>query len=81
MERAFIAFIKGGYVEPPDFAYKTYWKSFQDFSHHTDRLSERRWHLILEFEAEATGSDLDVDELMISAYRGKLYIPSSPAKA
>jgi hypothetical protein len=76
-----MAFVKGRYIDPADFAYKTYWKAFQDFLGHTDRVSEGRWGIIMdEKDADEDDDQIEVDESMISAYRGDLYIPSSPQK-
>ena len=52
------------------------------FFGHVDRLSERRWGLILDVKSDVEESDEDVgvDQSMISAYRADLYIPSSPLK-
>ena len=79
-----MVFLKGSYIEPSDFAYKTYWKALHDFLGHMDHVSKRRWGLILEFKKEAAhdkDDDYGMDELMISAYHEDLYIPSSPQKA
>lgn len=52
------------------------------FFGHVDRLSKRRWGLILDVKSDVEESDKDVgiDQSMILAYRADLYIPSSPLK-
>jgi hypothetical protein len=82
VERSFTAHEKGSYIEAPIFAYKNYWRPLQQFLGNTDRVSERRWKLILNFKDgdNDTDKDLRADESMISAYRDDLYIPSSPQK-
>jgi hypothetical protein len=75
--------MRGSYVEPPLFAHKHYWRPVQVFLGHVDRVSERRWMLILEHknDTDAADKDLYIDQSMISACRGDLYIPSSPQKS
>ncbi|KAI0298193.1 hypothetical protein BC826DRAFT_907194 [Russula brevipes] len=82
VERAFAAFASGSYVEPPLFAHKNYWRPMLVFISHIDRVSERRWGLILTPEEDAADErDIFVDPSAISAYRDDLYIPLSPQKA
>jgi hypothetical protein len=52
------------------------------FLGHIDRVSERRWGLILMTEEDAADErGMFVDSSAISAYRDDLYIPLSPQKA
>jgi hypothetical protein len=83
VERGFSAFLKGTFVKPPLFAHEHHWRALQVFLTHIDCISERRWGVVLGFENDGDDSDDsdDVDEAMISAYRGGLYIASSPQKA
>jgi hypothetical protein len=83
VERGFTAFATGTYAEPPLFAHKNCWRPLQVFLGHVDRVSERRWGLILELEKNTATEEEDVygDQSAISAYRKDLYIPSSPQKA
>ena len=63
---------------------KVYLSCFSLQYSHFDHVSERQWGLILELKKEAAhdgDDDVGVDESMISAYHGDLYIPLSPKKA
>ena len=82
-ERAFVAFGHGTFVQPSQFSHECSWQAMKTFFGHVDRLSERRWGLILDVKSDVEESDEDVgvDQSMISAYRADLYIPSSPLKA
>jgi hypothetical protein len=76
-----MAFVKGSYIKPANFAYKTYWKAFQDFLGHTDHVSEGQWGIIMdEKDADEDDVQINVDKSMISAYHGDFYIPLSPQK-
>jgi hypothetical protein len=59
-------------TKPPMFTYKNYWRPLQQFLGNTDRVSERRWKLVLNFNDAGNNTDEDFcgDESMISAFRG-----------
>jgi hypothetical protein len=80
VERGFTAFAKGTYVKPKPFAHEYVWHPLQIFLGHVDRISERRWRLILDSRKNDSEEDIQADESMISAFRGELYIPLSPQK-
>jgi len=82
VERAFAAFLSGTYVEPPLFAHKRYWRPIWVFLSHVERISERRWGLILGADDDMNDDvQVHMDASMISAYREELYIPLSPQKS
>ena len=85
MERGFAAFISGTYIEPQLFAHKNYWHTMRVFLGHVERISERRWGLILVSQNNVdddVDNDAQVhDASMISACREDFYIPLSPQKA
>jgi hypothetical protein len=50
--------------------------------HSVDRLGEGHWRSIMDLGTDAASKDPDlyVDQSMISAFRGDMYVPSSPQK-
>lgn len=83
MERAFTTFLNGTGTEPPAFAHKHYWRAIRVFLGHVERISERRWGLIL-MSRNSVDDSVDGEPLGhadISACREDLYIPLSPQKA
>lgn len=89
VERGFSAHISGTYMSPPRFNYDYCWKPLEDFFKNVDKIKVDRWAMLLqvrsnnESEQDDVASDGDSDhanQLMISAYRAEMYVPSSPIK-
>ncbi|KAF8903657.1 hypothetical protein CPB84DRAFT_1746062 [Gymnopilus junonius] len=82
VERAFIAHMRGTYVEPGQFNHDNCWNPMAVFFGHIDKVSEDEWRSILQFNGVGRGEDaesdvdndaLRADQSMISAFRAGLY--------
>ena len=49
--------MNGRFDPPRKFTHDEHWRTIQIFSGHVDRLSERRWKLALQCNAENDGDD------------------------
>jgi hypothetical protein len=72
--------MNGRFDPSQKFTHDEHWQTIQIFYGHVDHLSERRWKLALQCNAENDGNEAlrCVDASMISAFRADLYIPKSP---
>ncbi|PPQ83817.1 hypothetical protein CVT25_001031 [Psilocybe cyanescens] len=81
VERAFVAHVKGTYVDPRQFNYDNTWKAMVDFFGSIDKVKEEQWKSILLFSGvdQETGSKQDdnvlcADQSTISTFCAGIYI-------
>ena len=90
VERGFKAYISdGAFSKPKKFSHDNYWRQLDDFMEKVDKLSEGRWRLILDkvciyrghLDSEYDDEDTHGDMSIMSDYRGRIFMESSPMKA
>ena len=84
-ERAFRAYLPNRVIkikkDLEEFSDDNFARELRTFMGHIDKISERRWQLILN-DIHKEENDLENGDLsLISEYRTNLFIPSSPIKA
>ena len=84
VERGFSAHITGAYVAPNQFNHQNCWKPLHAFLTNIDKVEEDEWASLLQFPDADTDNDADnnarADLSMISAFRARIYVCSSPIK-
>ena len=84
-ERAFRAYLLNGVIkikkDLEEFSDDNFARELRTFMGHVDKISERRWQLILNDIREEEDDFENGDLSLISEYHANLFIPSSPIKA